>query len=90
VYWHVGAHRTVLASSVIMVLDMAWVQQSAELRDLVNRLRMDGRLEVIGPEPSRALVLTDTGAILAPVSPQSLRNRVARAIAEPSGDDAMV
>lgn len=75
-YIHIGQDISLLSQWIVMVLDMdKATAQSSELRDFLLRAEQANRLQWLGPEIPRSIIITIDRVYLSPVTCETLKAR---------------
>lgn len=75
-YIHIGQDISLLADWIVMVLDLdKATADSPELRSYLLRAEQENRLQWLGPEIPRSIVVTVDRVYLSPVTCETLKNR---------------
>ena len=77
---NVGADMVVNLRQVIAILDLRSAASAPATAALIQRLQREGRTCDIAGGEAKSLVLTDSGAILSPISATTLKRRSASSL----------
>jgi len=72
---HLGGEKMIRSSELVAILDLSIEKSSKISKSFITSAAKENRMEVIGEEESKSLVVTVTKLYYSPISPSTLKKR---------------
>jgi hypothetical protein len=81
-YIHLGGEKMIRANEVIAIFDISTEQSSDITKSLLHEVRTNRKIDVVGNEESKSIVISNSNIYYSPVSPSTLRKRIDQMITD--------
>jgi hypothetical protein len=75
VFIHLGGDKVIRSSELIGIFDMTMEQSSKITKQFITHAKQVNRVEVIGEEETKSLVVTTTKIYYSPISSSTIKKR---------------
>ncbi|MCZ8517452.1 DUF370 domain-containing protein [Paenibacillus filicis] len=72
---HLGGEKIIRASELVAIFDLSIEKSSKISKQFINFATKDKKLEIIGDEESKSLVVTQSKVYYSPISSMTLKKR---------------